>query len=93
MKEIIRKWFANPGMISPEEAAEIICEYCRLFGDRTVNGEELKALFYIHSCGIPIQFEKLIKYICIKNNYNVRELWSAPDEKGNRKIIYRILDD
>lgn len=93
MKEIIRKWFANPGMISTEEAAEIICEYCRLFGNRTVSGEELKALFHIHSHGIPIQFEKLIKYICIMNNYNVRELWSVPDKKGNRKIIYRILDD
>lgn len=93
MREIIKKWFENPGNITPEEAAEIICEYCRLFGDRKVSGEDLQALFALNYRGIPINWEKLIKYICIKNGYEVEELWSAPDKNGQQHRMYRRLKE
>lgn len=93
MKEIIKHWYEHPNEVSLEDAILVIREYCKLYGNREISDEELKVLLYIHEHILPIKFEKLLKYICIHYGYNIRELWSQPDEKGNRTSIRCYFDD
>lgn len=93
MKEIIKRWYEYPNEISLDDASAIIREYCKIYGNREVSDDELKAIFYIHIHMTPIRFDKLVKYICIYYNYNIRELWSKPDTSGNRKLIRCYFDD
>lgn len=93
MKEIIKKWVENPAQLSIEDAATIIQEYCKIYGDREITGEQLAVIFHIHQNIMPIRFEKLIKFICIHYGYKYRELWSTPDPAGNRRLIRCYFDD
>ena len=93
MKEIIRRWFENPNQISMEDAIAIIREYCKIFGNREVTDDDLQKLFFIHQHITPIQFEKLVKYICLHHKYKFRELWSQPDQRGNRTLICYYFDE
>lgn len=90
MKEIIKKWVDDPKNITAEDVAEIICEYCKLFGNRQISGEEIQSLFAINQY-IPIQFDMLLKDICIKSGYKIEEVYSTPDRIGNRRLIKRYF--
>ena len=89
MKEIIKKW-CETGQLTIDDATTIITEYLSLDG-RQISGEQLTAILQIGQGFVPINWFYIIGTICNKNNWYLVEVQSAPDEKGNRRVLYRYI--
>lgn len=89
MKEILQKW-CETGRLSVEDAAMIISEYISMT-NRSVNDMELQAILMAGQNIVPINWDLIIGKVASNYGLQYMLVHSAPDNSGNRKLLYRKL--
>lgn len=86
IKDIARKW-CETGNIDVNDAVEILTEYCYKFGNRIIPPELMQ--LFLGPMSQNIQWDELIKRLSIDQDYQIVEVYSAPDIAGRRHLVMR----
>ena len=87
MRKIITRW-CETGQLSLDDAIALITEYLS-YSNRTITPQELQAILTVGQGLVPINWDMICGQIAMHNGFRLMLVRSAPDQAGNRRLLYR----